>query len=164
MGVSLHLAALVELPRLAALIRDHPLFARYHLTPDLLTRSLQRGLAAGEGIIAARQGGEPLGFAWWQPTGAFGRSPYLRLLVVAASATGAGIGSQLLAAVEATAFAGADDLFLLVTRENRDAQRLYRRRGFTAVGILEDYVQPGICEVLMRKRRGPDRTAPFTGG
>jgi ribosomal protein S18 acetylase RimI-like enzyme len=152
-----------EVPLLAALVAGHPLFERYRLTPVALTRSLEAALAAGEGVIAVWDGAQPLGFAWWQPTGAFGRSPYLRLVLVAAAATGNGIGSQLLVAVEAAAFARASDLFLLVTQENEAAQRLYRRRGFSAVGVLEDYVRPGISEVLMRKRRDPGPEA-VTGG
>jgi ribosomal protein S18 acetylase RimI-like enzyme len=87
------------------------------------------------------------------PRGAFGRSPYLRLLVVAPDAVGRGVGSALMEAFEAAAFAAAADAFLLVTYDNDAAQRFYLRRGYVEVGRLPDYVRPGITEVVLRKRR-----------
>jgi RimJ/RimL family protein N-acetyltransferase len=61
--------------------------------------------------------------------------------------------------------AHARDLFLLVTCENAAAQRLYRRHGFVAVGVLNDYVRPGVDELLMRKSR-PEAPplVPLTAG
>jgi ribosomal protein S18 acetylase RimI-like enzyme len=164
-GFSLRAASAADLPRLAELIVGHPLFERYALTPAALERGLVAAHARGDGVIGAWVGGEPVGFAWWQAAGAFGRSPYLRLLVVAADATGAGFGAQLLDAVEVAAFATARDLFLLVTCENAAAQRLYRRHGFVAVGVLNDYVRPGVDELLMRKSR-PEAPplVPLTAG
>jgi len=143
-----------ELQALAQLIDDHALFARYRMTPEKLTSALQAACAEGDQVLSAWQGKRPLGFAWWQALGAFARSPYLRLLVVSASSTGKGVGAALLQALEAAAFAHANDLFLLVTHDNQGAQRLYERHGFERVGVLKDYVMVGIDEVLMRKRRG----------
>lgn len=147
-------AAAAELPSLAELIDGHPLFERYALTPAGLAGSLAAALERGDRILLAALAGRPLGFAWWQPQGAFGRSPYLRLLVVAAAATGSGIGARLLDAVEGAAFELGRDLFLLVTRENEAAQRLYARRGYQRLGVVPDYILEGVDEVLMRKRRG----------
>ena len=105
-----------------------------------------------------------LGFAWWTRTGAFARSPYLRLLVVGSAATGAGVGGRLLEAVEAAAFADAADLFTLVSTENAGARRLYARRGFEEVGRLADYVAPGLHEVVLRKRRRAAQPPPTGSG
>ena len=44
------------------------------------------------------------------------------------------------------------DLFLLVSDFNTDAQRFYQRLGFQQVGLLEDYVIPGVGELIYRKR------------
>lgn len=150
---SLRLAQADELAALAALIEGHALFARYRLTPATLRDALQVGLHAGDAILGAWQGAQPLGFAWWQARGAFARSPYLRLLVVAPGATGSGVGAHLLEAITSDAFAEANDLFLLVTHDNLAAQRFYTRNGFERVGVLHDYVIRGIDEVLMRKRK-----------
>jgi ribosomal protein S18 acetylase RimI-like enzyme len=145
-----------DLEALARLTLDHPLFERYGLTAGGLEGSLRDAWAAGDGLlVAAEDGDRPIGFAWWVPRGAFARSPYLRLLVVAAAATGRGIGAALMEAVEGRARATGPDLFLLVTAENVAAQRFYERRGYRPVGRLEDYVRPGIAEILMRKRTAP---------
>jgi len=146
-------AATGELGALARLVDGHPLFARYDLEPAALRRALVAALDGGEALLVAEIDGRPRGLAWWSPRGAFGRSPYLRLLVVAVDAVGRGAGSVLMDAFEAAAFAVAADAFTLVTHDNGDAQRFYRRRGFAEVGRLPDYVRPGITEVVLRKRR-----------
>ena len=150
-------AQLSEIRPLAALVDRHPLFERYGLRPADLAASLARALARGEHVWveedADASGGARRGFAWWTPTGAFARSPYLRLLVVAADATRAGVGARLLDAVEQGAFAGATDLFALANVDNDGARRFYARRGYVEVGQLDDYVAPGLHEVLLRKHR-----------
>lgn len=142
-----------ELGALARLVGGHPLFERYGIEPASLERTLTAGIDAGDAVLAAESDGRLLGFAWWSPRGAFGRSPYLRLLVVAPDATRHGVGSSLMDAFEAVAFAAAGDAFLLVTHDNDAALRFYRRRGYTEVGRLPDYVREGITEVVLRKRR-----------
>jgi GNAT superfamily N-acetyltransferase len=142
-----------DVPSLAALVDGHPLFERYGLRPAALAASLARALERGDRVWVDDDGGAPRGFAWWTPTGAFARSPYLRLLVVAADATGAGVGARLMDAVEAGAFAVADDLFALANVDNAGARRFYARRGYVEVGRIDDYVAPGLHEVVLRKRR-----------
>lgn len=146
-------ARVPEAPSLAALVEGHPLFERYGLRPAALAPSLARAIEGGDHVWVDDEGGGLRGFAWWTPAGAFARSPYLRLLVVAASATGAGVGARLLDAVEQGAFAIATDLFALANVDNEGARRLYLRRGFVEVGRLDDFVGPGLHEVVLRKRR-----------
>lgn len=140
-----------DAPALAALVDGHPLFARYGLGTTDLATSLVRAMERGEHVWIDDDGGTR-GFAWWTPTGAFARSPYLRLLVVAADATDAGVGARLMDAVEQGAFAAANDLFALANVDNDGARRFYARRGYVEVGRLEDYVAPGLHEVVLRKR------------
>ncbi len=142
---------------LAALALGHPLFERYALTTKAMEGALAGALGAGDGLLTAEEGGRSVGFAWWVPRGAFARSPYLRLLVVAADATGRGVGAALLDAVQKRALPEGGDMFLLVTAENEAAQRFYARRGYRAVGRLDDYVRPGVAEIVMRKRVDPAR-------
>lgn len=62
----------------------------------------------------------------------------LRRLYVDTAAHGRGIGSKLIAAVEAQARAeGFRQLWLTVWEENRSAQRLYLRLGYEKVGTTE---------------------------
>jgi ribosomal protein S18 acetylase RimI-like enzyme len=138
---------------LARLVGGHPLFERYGIEPESLERALCDGTRAGDAVLAAEADGRLLGFAWWSPRGAFARSPYLRLVVVAHDAVGRGVGSALMDAFESTALASAADAFLLVAHDNDGALRLYRRRGYAEVGRLPDYVREGVTEVVLRKRR-----------
>jgi len=142
-----------DLGALARLVDGHALFARYDIEPAALERALDAGLAAGDVVLAAEADGRPQGLAWWSPRGAFGRSPYLRLLVVAHDAIGRSIGAALMNAFEAAAFATASDAFALVTIDNEAARRFYARRGYAEVGRLPDFVREGITEVVLRKRR-----------
>ncbi len=142
-----------ELRALARLVDGHPLFDRYGIEPVSLERALSAGVEAGDAVLVAEADERLRGFAWWSPRGAFARSPYLRLLVVAPDAVGRGVGSALMDAFEAAAFATAADAFLLVTHDNQAARRFYARRGYTEVGEVADYVREGITEVVLRRRR-----------
>ncbi len=147
-----------ELDACAALVAEHASFDAYRITAQALASALREGVDRGERVFRARVGLALVGMAWVVPRGAFARSPYLRLLVVAPEASGTGIGSLLLEAVESWSFARDEHLFLLVNRVNTRARGFYARRGFVVVGQLHDYVGPGLDETIMRKRR-PTATA-----
>jgi ribosomal protein S18 acetylase RimI-like enzyme len=155
-----------DLAALSRLAGGHALFTRYGVDAAALERSLTIAVAGGDALLLAAEERRPLGFAWWVALGAFARSPYLRLLVVAPEATGRGIGGALLDAVEVRAAPMAQDLFLLVTHDNLSAQRFYARRGYAEVGRLDDYVVAGATEVVLRKRLSPiaPRPTPTPGG
>ena len=109
-------------------------------------------MARGEWLLTADSDTPACGFAWAIPNGAFGRSPYLRLIGVQPQATGAGIGGRLLRAIEERAAQVASDLFLLVSDFNIDGQRFYTAHGYTQIGAIADYVQIGVTELIFRKR------------
>ena len=74
-------------------------------------------------------------------------------LAVAASHWGLGIGSTLLEALMAEAARrGAAELFLEVRTDNIRAQQLYRRYGFTEIGIRRGYYQPSGADALVMRR------------
>jgi ribosomal protein S18 acetylase RimI-like enzyme len=142
-----------DIEHLARLHEGHALFRRYALDTPTVEAALSEGRDRGDSLVMAERAGVPVGFAWWLPHGAFARSPYLRLLVVASGAAGRGIGARLMDVVETAAFGSATDLFLLVTSDNDGARRFYERRGFETIGVIPGYVVRDIDEVLMRKRR-----------
>jgi ribosomal-protein-alanine N-acetyltransferase len=75
-------------------------------------------------------------------------------LAVAVSHWGHGIGSALLEALMAEAARrGCVELFLEVRTDNVRAQQLYRRYGFTEVGIRRGYYQPSGADALVMRRR-----------
>jgi ribosomal-protein-alanine N-acetyltransferase len=66
---------------------------------------------------------------------------------------GGGIGSALLAALIAAAREkGCTEVLLEVRADNPRAQGLYRRRGFSEIGVRRGYYQPsGVDALVMRK-------------
>jgi ribosomal protein S18 acetylase RimI-like enzyme len=141
-----------------AVVDGEPLFAAYGLTAHRLRQELVAALARGEGLLVAVREGTVAGFAWYLSRGTFYHSAYLRLLAVAGEVTGRGVGGRLMDEVEARAFGGARDLFLLVNVENAGAQRFYERRGYVRVGALPDFASPGLHEYIYRKRAGWEPT------
>lgn len=74
-------------------------------------------------------------------------------LAVAVSHWGHGIGSTLLKALIAEAVRrGFAELFLEVRTDNARAQQLYRRYGFTEIGIRRGYYQPSGADALVMRR------------
>jgi len=79
-------------------------------------------------------------------------------LAVAGDRWGRGTGSALLEALLAEAARrGCTEVFLEVRTDNARAQQLYRRYGFTQIGLRRGYYQPsGTDALLMRKDLGHD--------
>lgn len=145
-----------DIPGIANWAATLPLMQRYQMTAPTLFARLNAGISKGHLVLVAQSAGElPTvisGFAWCIPEGAFGRSAYLRLIAVNPAATGKGIGSALLVALEEHVRSHAADLFLLVSNFNVEAQRFYQRHGYAQVGALDGYVLPDVVEFIYRKR------------
>ena len=74
-------------------------------------------------------------------------------LAVAAHRWGEGIGGALLdGLLTEAARRGCTAVFLEVRVDNDRAQRLYRRRGFTDIGIRRGYYQPSGTDALVMRR------------
>jgi ribosomal-protein-alanine N-acetyltransferase len=67
-----------------------------------------------------------------------------------------GIGTRLLRELEAALPMG--NVLLMVEQDNTAAQSLYRREGYTAVGVARDYYGRGHHGVWMQKQRMPEAT------
>ena len=74
-------------------------------------------------------------------------------LAVAADRWGQGIGSALLEALLAEAARrSCAEVFLEVRTDNTRAQQLYRRYGFSQIGIRKGYYQPSGADALVMRR------------
>jgi [ribosomal protein S18]-alanine N-acetyltransferase len=74
-------------------------------------------------------------------------------LAVATGRQGRGIGTALLRALLAEAQRrGCAEVFLEVRTDNIRAQELYKRHGFTQVGIRRGYYQPSGADALVMRR------------
>lgn len=142
--------ATIDIPSIARWVAATPLWQRYNVTEPSFTERLASGLADKALIYAAEEGGQAVGFVWLVARGAFDRSAYIQLIGVRQEARSRGIGHRLMEFAEANA--GSNDIFLLVSDFNFNAQRFYSRLGYRQVGKLDDYVVQGISELIFRKR------------
>jgi [ribosomal protein S18]-alanine N-acetyltransferase len=104
--------------------------------------------------LVAEDNGIVAGYAGLLAAGAEGD---VLTLAVAGERWGQGTGSALLAALLAEAARrGCAEVFLEVRADNARAQQLYRRYGFTQIGIRRGYYQPsGADALVMRKQMEP---------
>jgi [ribosomal protein S18]-alanine N-acetyltransferase len=87
------------------------------------------------------------------PSSRAGGSADVLTIAVAADCWGQGIGSALLEAlVGAARRRRCAEVFLEVREDNPRARGLYRRRGFTEIGVRRGYYQPAnVDAIVMRK-------------
>jgi ribosomal protein S18 acetylase RimI-like enzyme len=143
-----------DISALARLMAATPLWQRYGVTEASATARLQAGLAQAATILVAAVADEPAaGFLWYVQRGAFQRSGYIMLVGVQPTVRGQGVGTALMRQAEALMFAERDSICLLVSDFNEPAQRFYQRLGYAQVGMLPDYVIPGVNEYLYYKRK-----------
>ncbi len=114
---------------------------------------LQQGLAKGEIFVAVDEHGDCAGYIWFTLEGAFYRFPYLLNIAVKKELRGKGIGKKLLALFEEKGFAKASRLFLLVSDFNTAAKRLYQAIGYKEVGVIPNFIKPGVAEHIMMKSK-----------
>jgi len=99
--------------------------------------------------LVAEQDGEIMAYAGLLAAGGQGD---VLTIAVATAQWSHGIGSELLERLLGEADRrGCTEVFLEVRADNARAQRLYRRRGFTDIGIRRAYYQPsGTDAIVMR--------------
>jgi len=104
---------------------------------DYARRTFSRQSAGECAYLVAWLGAEPVGSGEleWVPV------PELKNLHVSAAHRGRGIGSEIVAAVEAEVAAAGEftHLWIGVGEHNPDARRLYERLGYTPTGRTETY-------------------------
>jgi len=102
-------------------------------------------------LYIAHDGGRPRGAILLQRRGVAG-SPYVKSIAVDPEHRSRGVGAALLEFAEKLFRDESRHLFLCVSSFNRRAYSFYERQGYSAVGMLEDYVIEGASEILMHKR------------
>jgi len=79
------------------------------------------------------------------------RGAYLELIGLGATVQGRGLGREILQWLEEQVRQEAHNVWVLVSTFNVRARAFYARQGFREVGSLQDFVQSGYDEVLLRK-------------
>ncbi len=145
-----------QLDACAALVDGSPLLARYRFGGEQARRQLAAALQGEDGAevelsAAVDQERRLLGFSWVLARGAFGRSAYLKLILVEPASAGRGVGRALIAELERRHLQRAG-VVLLCAADNHPAQAFYRRLGYLQVGRLDGYVLPELDELVFYKR------------
>jgi GNAT superfamily N-acetyltransferase len=141
-----------DIPLIGAWLPAVPLMQNYGMTVEKAQRQFTGALERQDCVFVVDIPGQTAcGFAWLLPQGAFGRSPYVRLIAVDNRLTGQGLGAALLDAAEAWAGEVSADIFLLVSDFNTDAQRFYTRRGYQHIGTISGFVVANVNELIFRK-------------
>ncbi len=149
----------------ARIVAADPLWGRYGVTFRSARQAIGRALGAGRRrggatreaaeLAVAHHGGHVAGFIWFYLRGTFQHSGYVRWIAVAPDAQGHGVGRTLMAYAEGRILKAGPNVFLMVSDFNHGAQTFYKKLGYTRVGMIPDYVVPGVTEYLYRKTRGP---------
>ena len=137
----------------AALVAKTALFAPYGYGFEQAQRDFAAAFAEPAGrltMLAAEHQGSLVGFARFVIKGGFDRCGYLRLIVVDPDHTSGGVGQRLMEELEVRHLAPAG-ILLLCADDNVGAQRFYERLGYDHVGLLRDYVKPGLHERIYFK-------------
>lgn len=146
-----HSMQTAEVDACALLLAQIPLFAEYNLTREKAHSMLLHALDTPNNVLSTVQHEkQTVGFSWFIPKGAFGRSGYLRLIAVDPSRHGQGIGKCLINELEKTHLQPSG-LMLLASEHNAQARTFYERLGYTQIGRIPDYVLPGLHECIYFK-------------
>jgi ribosomal-protein-alanine N-acetyltransferase len=143
----MRLMTAADLPEVVEL--EISVFGEEAWTTDMLLGELDQQPATRHYLVA-RDEGELVGYAGL--LGAGGQADVVTV-AVAAGRWGMGIGSTLLEALLAEAGRrGCTEVFLEVRTDNTRAKDLYRRYGFTEIGIRRGYYQPSGADALVMRR------------
>jgi ribosomal-protein-alanine N-acetyltransferase len=147
MNVALRLMTAADLPEVVEL--EHAVFGDEAWTTQMLLGELEQQPGSRYYLVASEDD-TIVGYGGFLGAGEQGD---VVTLAVAASHWGHGIGSTLLEALMAEASRrGCAELFLEVRTDNVRAQQLYRRYGFTEIGIRRGYYQPSGADALVMRR------------
>ena len=104
-------------------------------------------------VYLLRNGEERLGFIMIKLKGAF--TGYIQTIVFLEVVRGKGLGEAAIRYIEEIIFKVSPNVFICVSSFNTRARKLYLCMGYEVVGVLTNYIQQGLDEVLLRKTRGP---------
>jgi [ribosomal protein S18]-alanine N-acetyltransferase len=133
----------------AVVVLEEALFGVEAWSPELLADELAADPVSRHYLVA-EDDGVVIGYGGLLAQ-AGGQADVLTL-AVAGDRWGEGVGAALLDALLNEAHRrGCTEIFLEVRVDNERAQRLYRRRGFTGIGVRRGYYQPSGTDALVMR-------------
>jgi ribosomal-protein-alanine N-acetyltransferase len=134
----------------AVLVLENALFGNEAWTERMLRAELA-GVPAGRYYVVAEDETQVVGYAGL--LAARGGQADVLTMAVAQDRWGEGIGAALLSELLAEAVRRhCGEVFLEVRVDNARAQDLYRRHGFTDIGLRRGYYQPSGTDALVMRR------------
>lgn len=134
----------------------------YYPNKELLKAELRIGIdrdkvfiqKSGRGGVSTNY--DVLGLIWYQQEGMFHTFPYLHMIAVKDDCQKQGIGTELLDFFEAEVLKSGKNhirtkVFLTVGDFNKNAESMYRRRGYNELCKIENLFRKGVIETLMTK-------------
>jgi ribosomal protein S18 acetylase RimI-like enzyme len=79
------------------------------------------------------------------------RGPYIELLAIFPDFQNLGLGREVIDLLVTQAKKNSKNLWAVVSDFNASAQQFYRKNNFLEIGPLDDLVQPGNREILLRR-------------
>ncbi len=140
-----------DIDEVARIMSSTELWQRYGVDFESARKRFKQALRGKAHMFVAEIEGKVAGFLWYVPRGAFDRSGYIELIGIKNTYRGRGIGKALMEFVEKEF--NPDDIFLLVSDFNKEAQKFYEKLGFVKIGEIKDYVVKGITEFIYHKKR-----------
>lgn len=134
------------------------LYDAYFADGDSLDTWLSKGIRDGNLYAAVTPEGEAIGVMYMSEDGMAGL-PYLHLLGVKREYRGRGVGTALVKIfIGVMEEKGYPNLFIMTSKFNVGAKRLYQSLGFQPKCLLPDLMRKGVAEWLfMRPSRRPPR-------
>ncbi len=151
MNILIRPATSPDFDKLARMISSDIAWNRYGIDYRV---ALQLINSAEDQFYLAVVNQEVVGFCALRLNGVGNIGSYIRMIVVAESHRGQGIGKKLLDYVWNLSILYIPNVFLICSTDNIRAQKFYEREGFKKVGLLEDLVVPGHDEILYWKSSG----------
>lgn len=160
MSITLRPMSHRDLP--AVLELEGALFGAEAWTEGMLSAEIA-GVRSGRYYLVAEDESQVVGYAGLLAAG--GAQADVLTMAVAQDRWGEGIGAALLGELIAEAGRrGCQDVFLEVRVDNDRAQNLYRRYGFTEVGLRRGYYQPSGTDALVMRRAVASEPGPSGTG
>lgn len=136
---------------------DSKLYDAYFADSDRLPTVLMDAMNKGELYVAMSSKNEPVGVMHMTRDGLAGL-PYLSLLGVKKRYRGMGIGTALVKIFVGVMEAGeAPNMFIMTSKFNVRAKKLYQSLGFEPQCLLHDVMRRGVSEWLFMR---PNRRCP----
>jgi len=147
---AVHLRDMVSADMPAVMALEQELFPEDAWTPEMFTREFAESPGRRRYVVAEEEA-KLIGYAGMLFTG--GPEADVLTLAVHPGHWGNGTGTALLQALITEAGdRGCTEVFLEVREDNPRARNLYKRHGFTEIGVRRGYYQPaGVDAIVMRK-------------